>query len=127
MKYFRLLLCILIISLVTLPTGGQSLVMSGNEIFEQESIPKRSKLQKNKETEQKSLKQKGTVNVPVLKNNKNSTNQQPATNNNKDIKTNDKIEKKPKVSTLSTSEETEHTTFLAILVQIFVLILYKFA
>jgi preprotein translocase subunit SecF len=113
--------------LVTLPTGGQSLVMSGNEIFEQENIPKKSKINKGKETEQKSLKQKGTVNVPALKNNKNSTNQQPATNHNKETKTNDKIEKKPKVSTISTSEETEYTTFLAILVQIFILILYKFA
>lgn len=126
MKYLRLLLYILIISLVTLPTGGQSLVMSGNEIFEQENIPRKSKLQKNKEVEQKSLKQKGTVNVPAIKNDKNSTNQQPASSNTKETKTNDKTEKKSKVPTLSTSKETEYTTFLAILVQIVLLILYRF-
>lgn len=126
MKYFRLLLCILIVPLVTLPTGGQSLVMSGNEIFEQESIPKKSKLKKNKETEQKSLKQKGAVNVPALKNNKNFTNQQPATHSNKEAKTNDKIEKKPKVTAISTSEETEYTAFWATLLHIFVLLLSQF-
>lgn len=126
MKYFRLLLCILMISLVTLPTGGQSLVMSGNEIFEQENIPKKSKIQKNKEIEQKSLKQKGAINVPTLKNNKNSSNQQPNSNGNKDLKVNDKVEKKPKVSTLSTSEETEYITALSVLMHLFVLMLYKF-
>ncbi|GAB4128962.1 MAG: hypothetical protein OHK0045_06920 [Raineya sp.] len=114
------------ICLVTLPTGGQSLVMSGNEIFEQESIPKRSKTQKNKETEQKSLKQKGAVNVPTIKNNKNNS-QQPNGVGSKDLKVNDKTEKKPKVATLSTSEETEYITILSILVQILVWMLYKFA
>jgi preprotein translocase subunit SecF len=127
MKFFRLLLCFLVISLVTLPTGGQSLVMSGNEIFEQESIPKKSKSQKNKETEQKSLKQKGAVNVPTTQKNKPNNTQLPAsTNSSKDTKTNEKSEKKPKVATLSTSEEAEGFAILAILVQVFLILLYKF-
>jgi len=126
MNYFRLILCILMIFLVTLPTGGQSLVMSGNEIFEQENIPQKSKTQKNKETEQKSLKQKGAVNVPSLKNNKNIGNQQPNSGN-KDLKVNDKLEKKTKISTLSSSEETEYATVFSVLIHFFVWVLYKFA
>ncbi len=126
MKFFRLLLCFLVISLVTLPTGGQSLVMSGNEIFEQENIPKKSKSQKNKEIEQKSLKQKGTVNVPTIQKNKPNNTQLPSsTNGNKDTKANEKNEKKPKVATLSTSEEVEGFAILAILVQLFLIWLYN--
>jgi len=124
MKCLRFFVLILLVLLVTFPTGGQSLVMSGNEIFEQENIPKKSKINKNKEVEQKSLKQKGTVNVPALKNSKSSTNQQPATN--KDTKNNDKIEKKPKVSAISTSEETIYTSFFSVLIEIFILLLYSF-
>lgn len=126
MKFFRLLLCFIAISLVTLPTGGQSLVMSGNEIFEQESIPKKSKLQKNKETEQKSLKQKGAINVPTIQKNKANSTQLPSSNGNKDIKPIEKNEKKPKVATLSTSEEADSITLLAVLVQVFLALLYKF-
>jgi hypothetical protein len=124
MKCLRFFILILLVLLVIFPTGGQSLVMSGNEIFEQENIPKKSKINKNKEVEQKSLKQKGTVNVPALKNSKSSTNQQPATN--KDTKNNDKIEKKPKVSAISTSEETIYTSFFSVLIEIFILLLYSF-
>jgi hypothetical protein len=124
MKCLRLFILILLVLLVIFPTGGQSLVMSGNEIFEQENIPKKSKINKNKEVEQKSLKQKGTVNVPALKNSKSSTNQQPATN--KDTKNNDKIEKKTKVSAISTSEETIYTSFFSVLIEIFILLLYSF-
>jgi ABC-type Na+ efflux pump permease subunit len=124
MKCLRFFILILLVLLVIFPTGGQSLVMSGNEIFEQENIPKKSKINKNKEVEQKSLKQKGTVNVPALKNSKSSTNQQPATN--KDTKNNDKIEKKPKVSAISTSEEKIYTSFFSVLIEIFILLLYSF-
>jgi len=124
MKCLRFFILILLVLLVIFPTGGQSLVMSGNEIFEQENIPKKSKINKNKEVEQKSLKQKGTVNVPALKNSKSSTNQQPATN--KDTKNNDKIEKKPKVSAISTSEETVYASFFSVLIEIFTLLLYSF-
>jgi hypothetical protein len=124
MKCLRFFILILLVLLVIFPTGGQSLVMSGNEIFEQENIPKKSKINKNKEVEQKSLKQKGTVNVPALKNSKSSTNQQPATN--KDTKNNDKIEKKPKVSAISTSEETIYASFFSVLIEIFILLLYSF-
>jgi hypothetical protein len=124
MKCLRFFILILLVLLVIFPTGGQSLVMSGNEIFEQENIPKKSKINKNKEVEQKSLKQKGTVNVPALKNSKSSTNQQPATN--KDTKNNDKIEKKPKVSAISTSEETIYASFFSVLIEIFTLLLYSF-
>jgi hypothetical protein len=89
-----------------MPTGGQSLVMSGNEIFEQEVIPKKSNKQaKDKETQQKSLKQKGTLNIPNLKTDKTST-----PNNVKDSKIIDKGDKKPKVPTISMTQETENNS-----------------
>jgi len=102
-----------------MPTGGQSLVMNGNEIFEQEGIPKKSnKLLKDKEVQQKSLKQKGAVTVPSLKTDK-SNNQ----NNVKDPKIIEKTgEKKGKVSTLSLTqnhdEESNVSPLFLIAVQV---------
>lgn len=124
MKFFKLLICTLLISLVTLPTGGQSLVMSGNEIFEQESIPKKSKNHKNKETEQKSLKQKGAVNIPALRKNKTNNPQQPSSTQQQPKEM--KNDKKPKVTTLSTVENTESAPLFNFLMQIFLMILYSF-
>lgn len=105
MRFFKLsIFVVLFCLLATMPTGGQSLVMSGNEIFEQEGIPKKSnKLLKDKDVQQKSLKQKGSVNVPNLKTDK-SNNQ----NNIKDPKIIEKgTEKKSKVTTLSLAENTD--------------------
>lgn len=105
MRFFKLPIFVIVFCLLaTMPTGGQSLVMSGNEIFEQEGIPKKSnKLLKDKEVQQKSLKQKGTVNVPTLK-----TDKANGQNNVKDPKIIEKgTEKKSKVTTLSFAEQTD--------------------
>jgi hypothetical protein len=104
MRFFKLSIFVIIFCLLaTMPTGGQSLVMSGNEIFEQEGIPKKSnKLLKDKDVQQKSLKQKGTVTVPALKTEKSNG------QNVKDSKIIEKgIEKKSKVSTLSLAENRD--------------------
>jgi len=67
MKSFRAIYAIIFFVLVSvLPTGGQSLVMSGNEIFEQEVIPSKKRKETSKKVEEKSLKQKGAVRVPVF-------------------------------------------------------------
>ncbi|MCU0439694.1 MAG: hypothetical protein MUC49_17530 [Raineya sp.] len=103
MRFFKLsILAVIFCLIATMPTGGQSLVMSGNEVFEQEGIPKKSK-SKDKDVQQKSLKQKGTINVPVLK-----TDKPNSQNNIKDPKIIEKgAEKKSKVSTLSLAENSD--------------------
>lgn len=88
--------------LFVLCTKGQSLVMSGNEIFEQENIPRKKDKEKDKSLEKKFVKNKGEVKIPILK--KDST--PPPNTSNKENKNNDS-DRKPKINTAWQEKPTE--------------------
>ncbi|MDX1903447.1 MAG: hypothetical protein SFU27_04755 [Thermonemataceae bacterium] len=119
MKSFKTLYFTLFFFLVALlPTGGQSLVMSGNEIFEQEAIPsKKTKKEFEKKVQQKNLKQKGSVRVPVFSPKAAEKEQS------------NKIEKsKPAVSTYSYEQgEGKQSYALNIVLQVLLLLLSSLA
>lgn len=105
LKYFLSIFLLLAV----LSTRGQSLVMSGNEIFEQENIPRKSK-DKDKNAEKKYVKNKGEVKIPILK--KENSNSAPASKENKNTENNDK---KPKINTLSQEIPQESSIFTQII------------
>lgn len=106
LKYFLSILLLLAV----LSTSGQSLVMSGNEIFEQENIPRKNK-EKDKNTEKKYVKNKGEVKIPILKKENNGT---PTSTPNKENKSNES-DKKPKINTISEENPQERNTLAEVL------------
>ncbi len=106
LKYFLSIVCLLAV----LSTRGQSLVMSGNEIFEQENIPRKNK-EKDKNTEKKYVKNKGEVKIPILKKENNST---PTTTPNKENKPSES-DKKPKINTILQENPQESNIFAKVL------------
>jgi hypothetical protein len=121
LKYFLSILLLLAV----LSTSGQSLVMSGNEIFEQESIPRKSK-EKDKNTEKKYVKNKGEVKIPILKKENNGT---PTNTPNKENKLTEN-DKKPKINTTSQENPQESNTLMEVfffIVKLFVNLLQVWA
>jgi hypothetical protein len=102
-KLLQFLMFTAFILMANFNSNGQSLVMSGNEIFQQET-PSKLKESKNAQKiaiEKKYLKQKGTIIIPDLKSDKNG-------NTLKSPKILEDTERKPRYSTLS---ENTKTTF----------------